>query len=237
LFTPPLMARSKVHASKPSPQNPFPKSVTTPSESEPSQPTNFFSLGMTPATSDASSSKLTAPASLSVTGSIGVSSAPVLKEYIPPEPTPTDLYPGSYQKPSGEWAAYDPEYYKTYWEQWQREAYGNNENVGKSKRKDRGWEGKEDQIVTADVSEEAKKGQIAQREAKKNLTGSATALAVVHGDAKPRMNIQAKSNGRARQRGQLSSLLVEAYENRAVIEEKLAEARRNKKEAGNKYGF
>lgn len=163
-----------------------------------------------------------------------------------------DPYPGSYQKPSGEWVAYDPEYYKTYWEQWQREAYGNNENAGKGKRKDRGWEGKEDQMVTADVSEEAKKGQIAQREAKKSLTGSAAALAVVHGDAKPRMNIQvrhhlldmsgtnllnqAKSNGRARQRGQLSSLLVEAYENRAAIEEKLAEARRNKKEAGNKYG-
>jgi len=149
-----------------------------------------------------------------------------------------DPYPGYYQRLSGEWAAYDPEYYKTFWEQWQGDVYGDNDSAGgKGKRKKREWEGKEDQMVSADASEEAKKGQIAEREAKKNLTGSAPALAVVHGDAKPRMNIQAKSHGRARQRGQLSSLLVEAYENRAAIEEKLADARRNKKEAGNKYGF
>lgn len=40
----------------------------------------------------------------------------------------------------------------------------------------------------------------------------------------------------ARRRGQLSSLLVEAYQNREVLEEKIAEGRRNRKEAGNKYG-
>jgi Mitotic checkpoint regulator, MAD2B-interacting len=31
-------------------------------------------------------------------------------------------------------------------------------------------------------------------------------------------------------------LLVEAYQNREVLEEKIAEGRRNRKEAGNKYG-
>lgn len=40
----------------------------------------------------------------------------------------------------------------------------------------------------------------------------------------------------ARKRGQLSSLLVEAYQNREVLEERIAEGRRNRKEAGNKYG-
>jgi proline-rich protein PRCC len=40
----------------------------------------------------------------------------------------------------------------------------------------------------------------------------------------------------ARKRGQLSSLLVEAYQNREALEEKIAEGRRNRKEAGNKYG-
>jgi len=40
----------------------------------------------------------------------------------------------------------------------------------------------------------------------------------------------------ARKRGQLSSLLAEAYQNREVLEEKIAEGRRNRKEAGNKYG-
>ncbi len=40
----------------------------------------------------------------------------------------------------------------------------------------------------------------------------------------------------ARKRGQLASLLVEAYQNREVLEERIAEGRRNRKEAGNKYG-
>lgn len=40
----------------------------------------------------------------------------------------------------------------------------------------------------------------------------------------------------ARKRGQLSSLLMEAYQNREVLEERIAEGRRNRKEAGNKYG-
>ena len=40
----------------------------------------------------------------------------------------------------------------------------------------------------------------------------------------------------ARKRGQLASLLVEAYQNREALEERIAEGRRNRKEAGNKYG-
>ena len=40
----------------------------------------------------------------------------------------------------------------------------------------------------------------------------------------------------ARKRGQLASLLVEAYQNREALEEKIVEGRRNRKEAGNKYG-
>jgi len=40
----------------------------------------------------------------------------------------------------------------------------------------------------------------------------------------------------ARKRGQLASLLVEAYQNREALEEQIAEGRRNRKEAGNKYG-
>lgn len=43
-------------------------------------------------------------------------------------------------------------------------------------------------------------------------------------------------SGRARTRHQLSSLLTEAYQNRETLEEKIAQGRRNRKEAGNKYG-
>jgi len=92
-------------------------------------------------------------------------------------------------------------------------------------------------MPNVDASEEMKRGQIAQRESQKNLTGGPSAASLVDPAAAPRMNIKAKSVGRARQKGQLSSLLVEAYENRAVIEERIAAGRRNRKEAGNKYGF
>ncbi|KAF8328905.1 mitotic checkpoint regulator, MAD2B-interacting-domain-containing protein [Cantharellus anzutake] len=230
LFIPPSISRLKPQPSTYPLHELLPKPKTTP----PSKldPTNFFSLGSVTASSTTLSSETTPLVPVST------SSAPVVKEFIPPEPSSTDPYLGYYQKPSGEWAAYDPAYYKTFWERWQREAYGNPDDPSsKGKRKDREWETGDGQIIEVDAGEEAKRGQIAERETRKNLTGSAAALAAVHGDAKPRMNIQAKSHGRARQRGQLSSLLVEAYENRAAIEEKLAEARRNKKEAGNKYGF
>jgi hypothetical protein len=45
-----------------------------------------------------------------------------------------------------------------------------------------------------------------------------------------------KLSGIARSRHQLSTLLRDAYENRETLEEKIAEGRRNRKEAGNKYG-
>lgn len=51
------------------------------------------------------------------------------------------------------------------------------------------------------------------------------------------MDLQAsKLSGIARSRHQLSTLLKEAYENREALEERIAEGRRNRKEAGNKYG-
>jgi len=45
-----------------------------------------------------------------------------------------------------------------------------------------------------------------------------------------------KTSGVARSRHQLSTLLKEAYENREALEEKIAQGKRNRKEAGNKYG-
>jgi len=54
----------------------------------------------------------------------------------------------------------------------------------------------------------------------------------------PKMNIKgAALSGRARSRHQLSTLLTEAYQNREALEEKIAQGRKNRKEAGNKYGF
>jgi proline-rich protein PRCC len=97
--------------------------------------------------------------------------------------------------------------------------------------------------------EKAKK-EIQERDEKKALTQGAGGE-----PAAPRMNVKVWSshsslsgfcmlNGTqgskvskgARRRGQLASLLVEAYQNREALEEKIAEGRRNRKEAGNKYG-
>jgi proline-rich protein PRCC len=94
--------------------------------------------------------------------------------------------------------------------------------------------------------EKAKK-EVQEREEKKALTQGAGGE-----PAAPKMNIKVRSphfktmglnilivmqgSKGARKRGQLSSLLAEAYQNREVLEEKIAEGRRNRKEAGNKYG-
>lgn len=44
-------------------------------------------------------------------------------------------------------------------------------------------------------------------------------------------------SGVARSRHQLATLLHEAYQNKEMLEEKIAEGKRNRKEAGNKYGM
>jgi hypothetical protein len=81
--------------------------------------------------------------------------------------------------------------------------------------------------------ERAKK-EIKEREERKALTGGAAKEGQL---AEPRMNIKGAKLGKmARGRHQLTTLLSEAYQNREALEERIAEGRRNRKEAGNKYG-
>ena len=97
----------------------------------------------------------------------------------------SDTYPGYYQKPSGEWTAYDPEYYKSFWETWNRKAVKDAQDKGK--RKERGWEGAEnDDLQTVDAQEEMQKSQLADREMTKNLTAAPNAAE----PAQPKMNIK-----------------------------------------------
>ncbi|KAG9018715.1 hypothetical protein FRB90_010329 [Tulasnella sp. 427] len=183
---------------------------------------DFFSLGP-----KSSSSKPSASSTSTIARPSGISAAPQVKEYEPPPPTPFDPYPGYYQKPNGEWAAYDPEFYKKYWERWQTQ-YA---EQGKGKE-GKGWEGVENEdMVDVNAVEELRKSQIAEREKAKGLTAKPASVV-----APPPTIAMQKSGSVARSRHQLSTLLQEAYANRAVIEEKLAEGRRNRKEAGNKYG-
>lgn len=81
---------------------------------------------------------------------------------------------------------------------------------------------------------ERAKVEIKEREEKKALTGGAAKEGEL---AEPKMNIKGAKMGKmARSRGQLTTLLSEAYQNREALEERIAQGRRNRKEAGNKYG-
>ncbi|KAI0636923.1 mitotic checkpoint regulator, MAD2B-interacting-domain-containing protein [Trametes polyzona] len=160
------------------------------------------------------------------------SAAPQVEDFVPPEPTPTDPYPGYYLLPTGQWAAYDPAYYKQFYDKWKREYDAHVRALEKGKIK--GFEDADDaeEVNAAKEMEKAKK-EIQEREERKALTTAAAAVPEA-----PKMNIKgAALGGRARTRHQLSTLLTEAYSNREALEEKIAQGRRNRKEAGNKYGF
>lgn len=55
-----------------------------------------------------------APAATATPPSLSITSAPDAPDYVPPPPSVEDPYPGYYQLPSGQWAAYDPEYYMSF---------------------------------------------------------------------------------------------------------------------------
>lgn len=136
--------------------------------------------------------------------------------------------------PSGQWAAYDPAYYKKFYDKWKKEYDAHVRALEKGVEK--GFEGVEKEgaaEVNALEEMEKAKREIQEREEKKALTAGGQ-----HVQAAPRMNIKgAALSGRARSRHQLTSLLTEAYANREALEEKIAQGRKNRKEAGNKYGF
>ena len=114
----------------------------------------------------------------------GITSAPSVTEWQPPPPSTSDPYPGYYQKPSGEWAAYDPVYYTSFWKTWNLEAVDGARDKGK--RKERGWEGADaGDVQSVDAHEEMLKSQLAEREATKNLTAAPNAP-----PAEPNMNIK-----------------------------------------------
>lgn len=192
-----------------------------------------------PTTLDLFSLNPAKPPSSSVTTSTGrpnslsISSAPKIDEYTPPEPTPNDPYPGYYQLPSGTWTAYDSAYYQRFYDKWKADY---DREIRAIEKKEKGFEGADTgdtQEVDALREMEKAKKEIQEREEKKALTKGAGGEPEA-----PRMNVKgSKISKGARKRGQLASLLVEAYQNRDVLEERIAEGRRNRKEAGNKYGF
>ncbi|PSR74093.1 hypothetical protein PHLCEN_2v10049 [Hermanssonia centrifuga] len=231
-FLPPSLARGKANVSTEEKYS-VPKSATV----KPSAPAiDFFSLGTATSSPIPTSAPTSAPnTSTSSIPSIlpPISSAPAIADFTPPEPTPQDPYPGYYLLPSGSWASYDPVYYQTFYKKWKK-AYEDHVRA-LEKGVEKGFEDVERdgaQEVNALKEMERAKKEVQEREEKKALTAGAANNA-----AAPNMNIKgAALSGRARTRHQLSSLLTEAYQNREALEERIAQGRKNRKEAGNKYG-
>ena len=115
----------------------------------------------------------------------GVSSAPKVENFVPPEPTPQDPYPGYYMTPTGAWAAYDPEYYKKFYDKWKKEYDDHVRALEKGKVK--GFERAEEEAEEVNALEEMEKAklEIQEREQRKALTTAGAAV-----PAAPKMNIK-----------------------------------------------
>ena len=124
--------------------------------------------------------------SSSVPSSIsGLSSAPVISTFEPPEPSETDEYPGYYQLPSGTWAAHDPTYYAKFAAKWRKDYDAQVRALEKGAAK--GFEGFDStRVEEVDAMKEMEKAKVELRirEERKAITQGAGA-----GSAKPKMNI------------------------------------------------
>ncbi|KAF8625793.1 hypothetical protein AX15_005180 [Amanita polypyramis BW_CC] len=189
---------------------------------------DFFSLDTVP-----SASSPTPSLGSTIPSAIMLSSAPEIPTFEPPEPTQTDLYPGYYQLPSGAWARHDPTYYTTFVKRWQDEYNAHVRALEKGTAKGfEGYDSASTQDVDTQKEMERAKVELKEREERKALTKGAGM-----GPSAPKMKMTAsKMSGIAKTRHQLSTLLRDAYQNRDALEDKIAEGRRNRKEAGNKYG-
>lgn len=125
---------------------------------------------------------------------------------------------------------HDPAYYRTYTDRWAAEY---NAQIRAYERTQKGFEGAEEDAEEVNASELADAAR-ATREEKKTLTQRAGREA---DRPVPKVAVNpTKMSGVARSRHQLHSLLADAYLNRETLEEKIAQGKRNRKEAGSKYG-
>jgi proline-rich protein PRCC len=162
----------------------------------PTPAVDFFSLNTahTPRSNPPSNaSKNSAPSVLSTsvpkaTPALSLpSSAPEVTDFIPPEPTPTDEYPGYYRLPSGEWAAHDPSYYKTFYDRWKRDYDAHVRALERGARGFEAYDADTAEVVDGAAERERAKVEVKEREETKALT---TGGEEGEEKAKPRMNVQ-----------------------------------------------
>nr|ODO01280.1 hypothetical protein L204_02008 [Cryptococcus depauperatus CBS 7855] len=177
-----------------------------------------------------------------------ISSAPVAPDFVPPEPTASDPYPGYYELPSGEWRAYDTEYYQSFFPSSTSQQVQDDANDG---RVGKHWDAFEKGQFKGHVVEiDANKGlaearaEAERRELmKKPKIGDDFVYQVrIHLSSTrscPLMASQPKGQikGLASQRHQLTALLNTAYTQREELEERIAANKKGMRAAGTKYGF
>jgi len=120
---------------------------------------------------------------------LNISSAPKIEEYIPPEPTPNDPYPGYYQLPSGTWAAYDTTYYQRFYNKWKADYDRELRGLEKKAKGFEDADADDTQEVNALREMEKAKKEVQEREEKKALTQGAGGE-----PAAPKMNIKVRSH-------------------------------------------
>ncbi|WVR03141.1 hypothetical protein IAU60_000131 [Kwoniella sp. DSM 27419] len=180
---------------------------------------DLFGLASTPK----SAPTISAPTSLRPPS---ISSAPLAPDYAPPEPTASDPYPGYYQLPNGEWRAYDPEYYHSFFPSQGED--GDDGRVGKH------WDDYESGQHSDVLEINAIKGvEEARKEEERRQLAKRPKIAGEEFEYKPMGQVK----GLASQRHQLTSLLSTAYSQREELEDRIAANKKSMRMAGTKYGF
>ncbi|KAL7419862.1 hypothetical protein Q5752_005778 [Cryptotrichosporon argae] len=161
---------------------------------------------------------------------VSITSAPAVANFVPPPPGPNDPYPGYYQLPSGAWAAYEPEYYASFFagEENPDEGRGEDGRVGKQ------WDGLDDLARGSIVDVDVQGGLAAARlEEERKARMVKPKLPGDEFEYKPIGQVK----GLAAERHQLTSLLNTAYTQRDALEARIAENKKNMRMASTKYGF
>lgn len=178
-------------------------------------------------------SKPALPTPSTIARPTNISSAPPVSEFVPPVPTPSDPYPGYYQLPSGAWAAHDPAYYARITSSPSYSASNalEAEEDHKAGRVGRDWAALDD--GRADVLDiNASDGLAAARAEQERQARLSKPKAHDEFEYKP----IGQTKGLAQERHQLSSLLNSAYSQREELEARIAENKKNMRNAKTKYG-
>lgn len=158
-----------------------------------------------------------------------MTSAPAVADFVPPEPTATDPYPGYYQLPSGQWAAYDPAYYAKFFpatdsatDTLRTEHQAKQARLGNWKELDDGRAAVTEFDVGATIARTREEQAKIPQAAKPAYTET--------------YNATGQHKGLANERHQLTSLLHSAFSQREELEERIRQNKKSKQNTQRQYG-